>query len=337
MKYRAAALILASAASLTCAAAAAAQQPAALRHIRGQVLSAQGTPVEGANICARPLSPLRGRLPCAVTGGEGRFSIPVEASETYFLTAGKAADGYPDSGSPFYRVPFVNLPQVVVAPDGPAPPEVTFHLGYTAARLGLHVTDAETGQAVRQARIRLCRLEPPKYCSSLWPQAAGDLYTVLVPPAPVSVEVSAAGYESWDADGPLRMEAGSASELSVALSKEGPGGSNRPALPAPAQTSPADGAVFEYFPRTTVLEWRAVPGAASYTVEVEFFNVCPAASCPETSPHQINGDPPQSGIEETRYEFNFIGAQRGRWRVRAVDAEGRAGARSPWATFAHKR
>lgn len=337
MRYREATRLAAAAALLLAAAARGpAQQPQSASHIRGRVLSAQGESVAGVRVCARPLSPLRGRLPCELSDPAGNFSIPVTPNETYFLTAGKEADGYPDTGSPFYRVPFVNLPEIIVV-EGQAPPEVTFHLGYQAARVGGRVTDADTGQPVAGARVRLCRLETPRYCFSFDLRAPDGRYSVLAPPAPLALEVSAPGYEDWGGAGPLHMAPGSERELSVALRKSRPGAPGASALPAPRQTAPAEGAVFEHFPRTTVLEWEAVPGAASYTVEVEFFNVCGGAPCPETSPHQINADPPQSGIEGTRYQFHFIGAQRGRWRVRAVGAGGRAGASSPWATFVYKR
>lgn len=334
MIYKATTHLLAAAALLLAAAGRGpAQEPAATHHIKGQVLSAQGSPVAEARVCARPLSPLRGRLPCEFSDAAGNFSIPVPPNETYFITAGKEADGYPDSGSPFYRVPFVNLPEVIVS-DGQAPPEVTFHLGYPAARIHGHITDAETGQAVADTRVRLCRLETPRYCFTLDPRAPDGRYRVLAPPAPLTLSVSAPGYEDWAGEGPLRLAPGSEREVNVALRKSQPGAA---ALPAPKQTAPADGTVFNHYPRTTLLEWAPVPGAASYTVEVEFFNVCGPVACPETSPHQINGDPPQSGLEATKYEFNFIGAQRGRWRVRAVGADGRAGAASPWATFVYKR
>jgi len=46
--------------------------------------------------------------------------------------------------------------------------------------------------------------------------------------------------------------------------------------------------------------------------------------------------PPPSGIEGTKYEFVFPGTQPGRWRVWAVDAKGRPGAKTPWSLFFYK-
>jgi hypothetical protein len=337
MKYTATFLMLISAVLLTLAAAAPAQEPEATHHIRGRVLSPQGTPVAEVRVCARPLGGLRGRLPCEPSDGAGNFSIPVAAGETYFITAGKEDEGYADSGSPFHRVPFVNLPEVIVAAGRPVP-EVTFHLGYPSARIQGRVTDAETGQPVPYVRVRLCRLEAPRYCHTIESRWPDGHYRVLAPPAPLAMLVTSPGYEDWTEEGALRLAPGSERELDVALSKSRPGAPGAAALPAPEQIAPADGTVFSHYPRTTTLEWAPVRGAASYTVEVELFNVCGGAPrCPETSPHQLNGDPPQSGLEATRYEFNFIGAQPGRWRVRAVGPDGRAGANSPWSTFVYKR
>jgi hypothetical protein len=46
---------------------------------------------------------------------------------------------------------------------------------------------------------------------------------------------------------------------------------------------------------------------------------------------------PQAVIEGTGYEFPFIGAQPGRWRVWGADARGRPGAKSAWSEFFYRR
>ena len=40
---------------------------------------------------------------------------------------------------------------------------------------------------------------------------------------------------------------------------------------------------------------------------------------------------------DTVYSFAFVGSQRGRWRVWAVNAQGVAGAKSEWRTFLFTR
>jgi hypothetical protein len=80
--------------------------------------------------------------------------------------------------------------------------------------------------------------------------------------------------------------------------------------------------VFHNFPRSTTLVWQPVAGAASYGLEVEFSD-------------PPGWDPTQriSGITGTTFTFDFVGKQRGRWRVWATDARGREGEKSPWREF----
>lgn len=49
----------------------------------------------------------------------------------------------------------------------------------------------------------------------------------------------------------------------------------------------------------------------------------------------MTNNPPASGIVSTTYEFEFVGAQRGRWRVWALDKEGREGFKSAWRSFVY--
>ncbi len=96
-------------------------------------------------------------------------------------------------------------------------------------------------------------------------------------------------------------------------------------LPAPVQSSPAHGSVFNHYPRRTVLAWQPVAGAKSYTVEIEY-----------KSGNQWQALRKQSGVR-TSYTFDFVGAQPGRWRVSAVDAAGKTGTASGWREFRYTR
>lgn len=88
---------------------------------------------------------------------------------------------------------------------------------------------------------------------------------------------------------------------------------------------PPDEAAFGHYPRTVPLRWSAVPGASSYTVEVQFCEnmACQRPSYWETKP----------GLKTKSYTLNFVGDQPGRWRVWAVDASGREGPRGGWHSF----
>ena len=43
------------------------------------------------------------------------------------------------------------------------------------------------------------------------------------------------------------------------------------------------------------------------------------------------------GLRQTAYEFVFMGAQPGRWRVWAIDKDRRHGVKSPWRRFIHTK
>lgn len=97
-------------------------------------------------------------------------------------------------------------------------------------------------------------------------------------------------------------------------------------LPAPQQITPLDGTIFYHYPRTTSLVWFPVAGASGYEVAVEFctpedWNIC--YSYPIVT----------LGSLQTTYTFDFVGAQPGRWRVWAINADGSDGLKSGWSYF----
>jgi hypothetical protein len=96
---------------------------------------------------------------------------------------------------------------------------------------------------------------------------------------------------------------------------------------APVQTAPPDGSVFDFYPRTTTLEWDAVPEATAYEIEIEY---CGSTCADWSEPY------PVVTVVDTSYTFNFIGAQPGRWRVRAINPGGE-GPVSGWWGFDYMR
>lgn len=105
-------------------------------------------------------------------------------------------------------------------------------------------------------------------------------------------------------------------------------------LTAPKHVSPANGSSFGRFPRTTTLVWSTVQGAASYTVEIDCFGCCQSGKwCTDTgTPFKI-----VQNVNGTQYQFDFVGAQPGRWRVWAVDSNGNKGPKSAWWEFRYTR
>ena len=130
-----------------------------------------------------------------------------------------------------------------------------------------------------------------------------------------------------------RMEKGSKVLLLIAVSA-GEGGA---VLPAPEQTLPEEGRVFDSLPRTTAIGWKPVSGAASYTVELDCLHCCESGRwCSDLGrPWKVVRGIP--AVRSPGYKFEFTGAQPGRWRVWAVDNEGREGEKSPWRTFQYAR
>lgn len=90
---------------------------------------------------------------------------------------------------------------------------------------------------------------------------------------------------------------------------------------APTLLSPADGTRFHHYPRTVTLAWEKLPGARYYKVEIQF----------ESTGWAPWGD--VKSVRGTTHTFDFVGAQPGRWRVWAVDAEGNDGPKSRWWSF----
>lgn len=106
-----------------------------------------------------------------------------------------------------------------------------------------------------------------------------------------------------------------------------------PKLAAPVQLLPEEGEVFEIFPRATSLTWEAVDGAASYDIEIDCFICCdPDDWCTDI------GEPAYSsvtGLTSPQYDFEWVGAQPGRWRVRAVRSNGQEGDWTDWREFVY--
>jgi eukaryotic-like serine/threonine-protein kinase len=100
-------------------------------------------------------------------------------------------------------------------------------------------------------------------------------------------------------------------------------------LAAPSLVVPTDRSTFSTYPRRLQVVWSPVAGAATYSLEVDFECGddlwCPLAN--------VGGSGIATGLTRTNYTFEFVGAQPGRWRVWAVDADGKQGSQSMWRYF----
>ncbi len=103
-------------------------------------------------------------------------------------------------------------------------------------------------------------------------------------------------------------------------------------LNTPTLISPINGTVFNHYPRETRLEWSAVPGAESYTVEIDIFDRNQWASDFSGKTYHI-----VPWLTTTSLTTYFVGAQPGRWRVWAVGPDGRESPKSDWWEFRYTR
>jgi hypothetical protein len=310
--------------------------------IKGQVIDVEGRPVAGVTVFAYP-DALRGRLPTSYSDGLGKFTIVVHQTGPYLISAAKQGDGYPNTINPFYNPSGESLAQLLVE-ENRAPQFVTILLGPRAGKISGEVIDAETNRPVEELGVRLCRAASPKYCLRRLAKYPSGQFQFLVPSALFTIQISAVGYKDWNgADGvkqqsqPLRVASNDTKKIYISLQKTSARDDNIPSLPAPEILSPVNGTEFRHYPRVTKLDWSAVPGALSYTVEIDFCmpGGADGKECKDPQPLDSRINPPTSGIEGTSYQLLFIGAQPGRWRLWGVDREGRAGAKSAWHTFVY--
>lgn len=106
---------------------------------------------------------------------------------------------------------------------------------------------------------------------------------------------------------------------------------NAAGLPAPELITPEEGAVFETYPRHVTVRWKPVPGAAGYIVQWDYL------SGGKWNSEEAGAALSQFPVSQTSFSFSFVGAQPGRWRVWALDADDRAGAKSSWREFRFTR
>jgi hypothetical protein len=324
--------------------------------ITGQVLDEAGKPASGARVYALLQNQPPGKgISSALSESDGEFLIRLSAPGRYAIVANKSdrsvAEGYMPQNQPFYRYPGATAEATLA--EGDATRRVQLRLAPKNGHVTGRSLDASTNLPVEHVRITMCQIDDPALCSVGSAKSARGSFIRWAPHVPFTLTITADGYESWFApDGVssgaiLSVPSGGTLELPIFLKRrpeaagvafteaEKRAGVN---LPAPSQLSPADNATLDNFPRHTKLEWSPVEGAASYTVEVDWCEglMRREAGCVNPQPFVANKYyyiPPASGLTKTAYEFDFLGAQPGRWRVWAKDKEGREGFKSPWRTF----
>ncbi len=275
-------LILLTLAQLATVQTLRAQSPSVFT-VRGEAHDSSGQKVGCARVCAMPEKPVSGEFfPCAITTADGKFLIQVEKAGNYRLVSDRTEEGYMSQYLPFYKQPAVPVPEIVLDGDN-ANHYVQINLGPKAGMLTGKIVDAATGRPVEDAKLILCHAAAPAVCFETGAKNVEGKFSVRAPHVPFTLKIVAEGFmEHWlglDVDSAVVIDPGTTMELPVYLTRQ-KGAEGRAVseaekvagmnLPAPAVLSPADNVVFDHYPRKTRLEWKAVEGAASYALEVDY-------------------------------------------------------------------
>ena len=105
--------------------------------------------------------------------------------------------------------------------------------------------------------------------------------------------------------------------------------SNAP-ISVPEQLSPADGTELDSSMSRIALEWKAVPDAASYTVEIDEYDTGSGRWLSESVGSRI-----KSGITTTSYSYESQAKMPCRWRVWAVGPDGQESEKTGWWDFSY--
>lgn len=93
------------------------------------------------------------------------------------------------------------------------------------------------------------------------------------------------------------------------------------------------GATYDHFPRKTTIMWTGVSGATSYVVDIDCLHCCKSGKwCSEVGEMWKT-----EKVQDTSYTFSWVGANKGRWRVSAIDKLGKKHAASDWCYFDYTR
>ncbi len=326
-------------------------------HISGEVRDGEGRAAAGVRVSAYipDLAPNKQQGPSgswAFSNADGKFVINLKQPGKYIVTYDDRDKGYfPQYPNQFFRDPNNPPPEVVLSEISPTA-QVNLSMSKPGFLKGTAI-DAQTQLPIDHVEFTICHADNRALCWRTTARSADGKFALPVPFVPFILRLTSSEFEDWlgllgsDRNVPVTIPAGTITPVTVSMKRK-PAAANRALneaekriginLPAPKQLAPDDKQAFDIYPRRTKLEWDPVDGAASYTVEVD---VCESLKkqpqCINPQPLRLPTGPPRSNITANSYEFMFVGAQWGRWRVWAVDKEGRDGFKSEWRSFVYLR
>ena len=199
--------------------------------IRGEVTDSSGAPISGAKVyCERP--GLVVKVTPTTTDGNGKFEISGLAIGTYIVFASKEEAGLPDTSSSFYA----DRPEEVALSQMRPAANVVVEMPPRAGELHGTVTDAESGEPIAGAQVRLTRSGDPNRFLQFASGLKDGMFKVLIPAGRrIDVSVSAGGYQTWGSHiGPVKP--GTETNLRISLQK---GSSRSGAHDGAPKTGPA--------------------------------------------------------------------------------------------------
>ena len=166
--------------------------------IEGRVVDLAGKPVEKARLHVVRVGGIEnGRVIFYWSRKDGRFSIDGLDAGVYDVFVSKEDEGYADTQMFFYSTT-ESQPTRVVVSDQPSA-DVTVRLGPKAGKIRGEVRDSVTGAPIGDASITFKRPENKNMflSTSLNNIDSPGSFEFLLPAAPLTMKVSAPGYEDW--------------------------------------------------------------------------------------------------------------------------------------------
>ena len=314
--------------------------------ISGKLRDSEGRAAAGVSVAAYPVEDSnRMQAASGRSDSEGNFVIRPERPGKYILIYHDELNGHVPQYIAFFRDPS-NPPPEVILTEATSSAQVDVRISKNGTLSG-QALDAQTQLPIDNVFFQMCHAGTST-CWSTSAKSADGKFSISAPFVPFTLTVDSTGFEEWsgltgsDRNNAISAAAGSNTSIAL-LMRRRPEAARRAIseaekkvginLPAPEPLAPEDNQIFDAFPRNTRLEWKPVEGAFSYAVEVDCCEYRKNANqCLNPQPFRSAILPPHANLS---YEFNFIGAQPGRWRVWAFDNQGREGFKSSWRTFVY--
>lgn len=192
--------------------------------IQGRVLDTKGHPIARIRVYAERLGPgPDGIVPVVLTNRSGRFFLRVRTGNYQIYPVRDKVD--------FRDLSYELFPEWIanaVVYDQKITKGIVLQMNVQQAQLVGMATNVQSGQPVSKAEMLLCRTDVPSQCART---GIGGItsqfyrFRLIVPSIPLTIKVSARGYEDWyyGKDGskeraePLRLEPNTTKELTVSL------------------------------------------------------------------------------------------------------------------------